>query len=187
MVTSLSVLHTNCRCTHLVHVCMKFPLLMSCVCCRESCMCNGTKCCLLHVVLTVLYSTQQAYHAHVLLTSSWGVQHMIAIQPLPSPAGLLQKKSQEGSQTTMEATLMAQQTPAQREQVCALLRCTDSLGCCWPRPALAVVERHLINTSFQHVHVSKVVSIVAMINFTCHVKNFYLVVARTAAVRQTVL
>lgn len=34
------------------------------------------------------------------------------------PAGLLQKKSQEGTQTTMEATLMAQQTPAQREQVC---------------------------------------------------------------------
>ena len=32
-------------------------------------------------------------------------------------AGLLQKKSQEGTQTTMEATLMAQQTPAQREQV----------------------------------------------------------------------
>ena len=32
------------------------------------------------------------------------------------PAGLLQKKSQDGSQTTMEATLMAQQTPAQREQ-----------------------------------------------------------------------
>lgn len=34
-----------------------------------------------------------------------------------SAAGLLQKKSQEGTQTTMEATLMAQQTPAQREQV----------------------------------------------------------------------
>ncbi len=32
--------------------------------------------------------------------------------------GLLQKKSQDGLQTTMEATLMAQQTPAQREQVC---------------------------------------------------------------------
>ena len=32
-------------------------------------------------------------------------------------AGLLQKKSQDGLQTTMEATLMAQQTPAQREQV----------------------------------------------------------------------
>lgn len=34
-------------------------------------------------------------------------------------AGLLQKKSQEGTQTTMEATLMAQQTPGQREQVLA--------------------------------------------------------------------
>jgi hypothetical protein len=33
------------------------------------------------------------------------------------PAGLLQKKSQDGTQTTMEATLMAQQTPGQREQV----------------------------------------------------------------------
>ncbi len=32
-------------------------------------------------------------------------------------AGLLQKKAQDGLQTTMEATLMAQQTPAQREQV----------------------------------------------------------------------
>ena len=37
------------------------------------------------------------------------------------PVGLLQKKSQEGTQTTMEATLMAQQTPAQREQVCHAL------------------------------------------------------------------
>ncbi|KAL3159748.1 PSII 6.1 kDa protein [Trebouxia sp. C0009 RCD-2024] len=36
---------------------------------------------------------------------------------LDRPVGLLQKKSQEGTQTTMEATLMAQQTPAQREQV----------------------------------------------------------------------
>ena len=33
-------------------------------------------------------------------------------------AGLLQKKAQDGAQTTMEATLMAQQTPQQREQVC---------------------------------------------------------------------
>ena len=32
-------------------------------------------------------------------------------------AGLLQKKAQDGTQTTMEATLMAQQTPQQREQV----------------------------------------------------------------------
>ena len=41
-------------------------------------------------------------------------------------AGLLQKKSQEGTQTTMEATLMAQQTPSQREQVLApvLASCT---------------------------------------------------------------
>ncbi|CAL5229988.1 g13422 [Coccomyxa viridis] len=36
---------------------------------------------------------------------------------LDRPVGLLQKKSQDGLQTTMEATLMAQQTPAQREQV----------------------------------------------------------------------
>ncbi|KAK9803602.1 hypothetical protein WJX72_004040 [[Myrmecia] bisecta] len=36
---------------------------------------------------------------------------------LDRPVGLLQKKSQDGTQTTMEATLMAQQTPAQREQV----------------------------------------------------------------------
>lgn len=36
---------------------------------------------------------------------------------LDRPVGLLQKKSQDGSQTTMEATLMAQQTPGQREQV----------------------------------------------------------------------
>ena len=36
-------------------------------------------------------------------------------------AGLLQKKSQDGTQTTMEATLMAQQTPQQREQVLPLL------------------------------------------------------------------
>jgi hypothetical protein len=32
-------------------------------------------------------------------------------------AGLLHKKSQEGTQTTMEATLATQQTPQQREQV----------------------------------------------------------------------
>mmetsp|Transcript_10080 Transcript_10080/g.30159 ORF Transcript_10080/g.30159 Transcript_10080/m.30159 type:complete len:698 (+) Transcript_10080:368-2461(+) len=36
---------------------------------------------------------------------------------LERPVGLLQKKSQDGAQTTMEATLMAQQTPQQREQV----------------------------------------------------------------------
>lgn len=36
---------------------------------------------------------------------------------LERPVGLLHKKSQEGAQTTMEATLMAQQTPAQREHV----------------------------------------------------------------------
>eukprot|EP00208_Stichococcus_sp_RCC1054_P004620 CAMPEP_0206134604 /NCGR_PEP_ID=MMETSP1473-20131121/106_1 /ASSEMBLY_ACC=CAM_ASM_001109 /TAXON_ID=1461547 /ORGANISM="Stichococcus sp, Strain RCC1054" /LENGTH=488 /DNA_ID=CAMNT_0053526221 /DNA_START=191 /DNA_END=1654 /DNA_ORIENTATION=+ len=39
---------------------------------------------------------------------------------LERPVGLLQKKSQEGAQTTMEATLMAQQTPQQRDQVRAL-------------------------------------------------------------------
>lgn len=39
---------------------------------------------------------------------------------LERPVGLLQKKSQDGTQTTMEATLMAQQTPQQREQVRAL-------------------------------------------------------------------
>ncbi len=38
---------------------------------------------------------------------------------LPCAAGLLQKKSQDGAQTTMEATLMAQQTPQQRDQVLA--------------------------------------------------------------------
>ena len=38
----------------------------------------------------------------------------------PRAAGLLQKKSQDGAQTTMEATLMAQQTPQQRDQVLAL-------------------------------------------------------------------
>ena len=92
-------------------------------------MCSGTKCCLLHVALTVLYSTQQAYDAYV-VRISYASHYMTAIQPLPSIAGLLQKKSQEGSQTTMEATLMAQQTPAQREQVCVLLRCTDLLGSC---------------------------------------------------------
>ena len=31
--------------------------------------------------------------------------------------GLLQKKGQDGTQTTMEATLTSQQTPGQREQV----------------------------------------------------------------------
>lgn len=36
---------------------------------------------------------------------------------LDRPVGLLTKKAQEGAQTTMEATLMAQQTPAQRDQV----------------------------------------------------------------------
>ena len=39
---------------------------------------------------------------------------------LDRPVGLLTKKAQDGAQTTMEATLMAQQTPAQREQVRAL-------------------------------------------------------------------
>ena len=38
----------------------------------------------------------------------------------PPPAGLLTKKAQEGAQTTMEATLLAQQTPAQRDQMRAL-------------------------------------------------------------------
>jgi hypothetical protein len=36
---------------------------------------------------------------------------------LERPVGLLHKKSQDGAQTTMEATLMAQQTPVQREYV----------------------------------------------------------------------
>lgn len=36
---------------------------------------------------------------------------------LDRPVGLLQKKEEQGSQTTMEATLMAQQSPQQREQV----------------------------------------------------------------------
>jgi hypothetical protein len=36
---------------------------------------------------------------------------------LDRPVGLLHKKSQEGTQTTMEATLATQQTPQQREQV----------------------------------------------------------------------
>ena len=36
---------------------------------------------------------------------------------LDRPVGLLHKKSQEGQQMTMEVTLMAQQTPTQREQV----------------------------------------------------------------------
>ena len=36
---------------------------------------------------------------------------------LDRPVGLLQKKDEVGSQTTMEATLMAQQSPGQREQV----------------------------------------------------------------------
>ena len=48
-------------------------------------------------------------------------------------AGLLQKKSQEGTQTTMEATLMAQQTPGQREQVLArnqaLMTCPCGTPC----------------------------------------------------------
>ena len=35
----------------------------------------------------------------------------------PHHTGLLHKKSQEGTQTTMEATLATQQTPQQREQV----------------------------------------------------------------------
>lgn len=37
----------------------------------------------------------------------------------PHHTGVLHKKSQEGTQTTMEATLATQQTPQQREQVCA--------------------------------------------------------------------
>jgi hypothetical protein len=36
---------------------------------------------------------------------------------LDRPVGLLQKKEEQGAQTTMEATLMAQQSPQQREQV----------------------------------------------------------------------
>jgi Calmodulin binding protein-like len=39
---------------------------------------------------------------------------------LERPVGLLTKKGVDGAQTTMEATLMAQQTPQQREQVRAL-------------------------------------------------------------------
>ena len=41
-------------------------------------------------------------------------------------AGLLQKKAQDGTQTTMEATLMAQQTPGQREQVRHTAECSLS-------------------------------------------------------------
>ena len=40
---------------------------------------------------------------------------------LDRPVGLLQKKDEVGTQTTMEATLMAQQSPGQREQVKELL------------------------------------------------------------------
>ncbi|KAL6767683.1 hypothetical protein ACKKBF_B36235 [Auxenochlorella protothecoides x Auxenochlorella symbiontica] len=39
---------------------------------------------------------------------------------LDRPVGLLTKKAQDGAQTTMDATLMAQQTPSQRDQVRAL-------------------------------------------------------------------
>ena len=39
---------------------------------------------------------------------------------LDRPVGLLTKKASDGAQTTMEATLMAQQTPAQRDQVRSL-------------------------------------------------------------------
>jgi hypothetical protein len=39
---------------------------------------------------------------------------------LERPVGLLTKKAQDRAQTTMEATLMAQQTPSQRDQVAAL-------------------------------------------------------------------
>lgn len=52
--------------------------------------------------------------------SSGALHHAPAPWRLPI-AGLLTKKAQEGAQTTMEATLMAQQTPAQREQVGGLL------------------------------------------------------------------
>lgn len=47
-------------------------------------------------------------------------------------AGLLHKKSQEGTQTTMEATLATQQTPQQREQACSvmlLLAIGQAYGC----------------------------------------------------------
>jgi hypothetical protein len=39
---------------------------------------------------------------------------------LERPVGLLAKRASNGAQTTMEATLMAQQTPVQRERVRAL-------------------------------------------------------------------
>ena len=83
---------------------------------------------------------------------------------LDRPVGLLQKKSQDGTQTTMEATLMAQQTPSQREQAshpslappsllsrsqwscfamhCACLRCMLAgcrLLCCCSRAACGVL------------------------------------------------
>ena len=53
-------------------------------------------------------------------------------------AGLLQKKAQDGTQTTMEATLMAQQTPAQREQV---HRRDTSQPLKWPIHVLHIFDR----------------------------------------------
>jgi hypothetical protein len=44
-------------------------------------------------------------------------------------AGLLHKKSQEGTQTTMEATLATQQTPQQREQVRPDIMRTEAATC----------------------------------------------------------
>ena len=78
-------------CMMLLALCCKYTLL--CVCLFISCL--------------SVYHMCSPTVSNVALT----IQAML-------PVGLLQKKSQEGTQTTMEATLMAQQTPAQREQVC---------------------------------------------------------------------
>lgn len=76
---------------------------------------------------------------------------------LERPVGLLQKKSQEGRQTTLEATLMAEQSPAQREQVRQLQQ--QGAASWWQQghPGWAIYpvdsEQFLVTGALEAVHV----------------------------------
>lgn len=61
--------------------------------------------------MRIWYADRESMEVGLLFTCRLGTVD------LERPVGLLHKKAQDGAQTTMEATLMAQQTPAQRDQV----------------------------------------------------------------------
>lgn len=75
------------------------------------------------VLQEVLFALAFSWSVSPVSSVRWHCQEWFLTFPVVLPVGLLQKKSQEGTQTTMEATLMAQQTPVQREQVYHAMPC----------------------------------------------------------------